>query len=125
MVKAIIYTLTAIALSLGIFIFSEIYVSQQFTDFSAALDTLYEKIDEKTATREDGYAVRAMWNDKKSKLQMFVPHNDISYVDYWLSEACGLIYNGEYALALGKIEVLKEIAKNLPDAYKIKRENIL
>lgn len=124
MVKAISYTLAAIALCIGLFIFSEIYIKTQFNEFAGALDTLYSKIEDKSATREDGNAVRTLWNDKKSKLQIFVPHNDISYVDYWLSEACGLLYNGEYELALGKIEVLKEITKNLPDAYGIRLENI-
>ena len=124
MVKAISYTLAAIALCVGLFIFSEIYIKTQFTEFADALDTLYTKIEDKTATREDGTAVRTLWNDKKSKLQVLLPHNDISYVDYWLSEACGLLYNGEFELALGKIEVLKEISKNLPDSYRISLENI-
>lgn len=124
MVKAIIYTIAAIVLSLGLFIFAEIYLTRQFEEFSSALDTLYEKIDNETATREDGYAVRTLWEDKKSKLHIFIPHNDISYIDYWLSEACGLIYNKEYSLALGKIEVLQEITKNLPDAYRVKIENV-
>ncbi len=124
MVKAIIYTLTAIALCIGIFIFTEYYIGTQLGEFSAALDTLYAKIDNETATREDGIAVRELWADKKSKLHVFLPHNDISYIDYWLSEACGLIYNGEYNLALGKIEVLREISKNLPDSYALHFENI-
>ena len=124
MVKAISYTLAAIALCIGLFIFSEIYIKNQFNEFESALDTLYSKIEDKSATREDGTAVRTLWNDKKSKLQVLLPHNDISYVDYWLSEACGLLYNGEYELALGKIEVLKEITKNLPDAYSLRLENI-
>lgn len=124
MVKAICYTVAAILICIGLFIFAELYVDKQFDEFSAALDSLYTKIENETATREDGYAVRTLWNDKKSKLQVLVPHNDISYVDYWLSEACGLLYNGQYDLALGKIEVLKEISKNLPDAYSIRLENI-
>ncbi len=124
MVKAIIYTLVAALVCIGIFIFTELYLSKQFSDFSAALDTLYEKIDSETATVDDGYAVKELWNDKKSKLHVLVPHNDISYVDYWLNEACGLLINGHYELALGKIEVLKEISKALPDAYKLKLENI-
>lgn len=124
MVKSIIYTLTAILLCIALFIFTEWYVNSQFDDFSAALDTLYTKIEDGDANREDGFAVRSLWNDKKSKLHIFVPHNDISYVDYWLSEACGLIYSQKYDLALAKIEVLKEVAKNMPDAYTLKLENI-
>ena len=124
MVKAICYTLAAIALCAGFFIFTEWYVTKQFNEFSDAVETLYEKTENKTANREDGFAVRTLWNAKKEKLHIFLPHNDISYVDYWLSEACGLIYNMNYELALGKLEVLKEIAKNLPDSYGLSLENI-
>lgn len=124
MVKAIIYTLTAIALCVGLFIFTEWYVGKQFEEFSMAVEVLYDKVEKETANREDGFAVRALWNDRKEKLQIFLPHNDISYIDYWLSEACGLIYNQEYSLALGKLEVLKEITQNLPNSYTLRLENI-
>ncbi len=124
MVKSICYTVAAILVCIGLFIFAEWYLNNQFDEFSAALDSLYTKIEDETATREDGYAVKTLWEDKKSKLHILVPHNDISYIDYWLNEACGLLYNGRYDLALGKIEVLKAISKNLPDAYRVKFENI-
>lgn len=124
MVKSIIYTLAAIALSVGFFMFTERYVNGQFEDFYAAVETLYEKVEDGNANREDAYAVRDMWADKKSRLHVFIPHNDISYVDYWLNEACGFIYTGHYDLALSNLEVLKEIAKNLPSSYSIKLENV-
>ena len=124
MVKSIIYTLTALALCVGVFIGVEIYLHKQFEQFGDALETLYRKIENEEANREDGYAVREMWANKKSKLHIFLPHNAISYVDYWLNEACGLIYEGNYQLALCKIEVLRDVAKNLPDSYSLKLENI-
>lgn len=124
MVKAIIYTLAAITLCAGLFIFTEWYVDKQFKEFSDAVEVLYDKVEKETANREDGFAVRTLWNNRKEKLQIFLPHNDISYIDYWLSEACGLIYNQEYSLALGKLEVLKEIAENLPNSYTLRLENI-
>ena len=124
MVKSVIYTLAAIALSVGLFVFVDIYVNRQFSQFYGALETLYEKTENESATREDGYAVKETWADKKSKLHVFLPHNDISYIDYWLNEACGLIYTENYELALGKLEVLKEIALNLPAAYGVKIENV-
>lgn len=124
MVKSIIYTLVALLLSIGFFIWTDYYITVQFGQFHSALETLYDKIENEEANREDAYAVRDMWADKKEKLHVFIPHNDISYVDYWLSEACALIYKDEYTLALGKLEVLLEITKNLPDAYSIKLENV-
>ena len=124
MVKSITYTAVALALCIGLFIFTQWYLGSQFGEFSDALDALYLKVEDKSATAEDAYAVREIWKDKKSKLHIFIPHNDISYIDYWLSECCGLLYVGNHELALGKVEVLKEIAKNLPDAYTVKIENI-
>ncbi len=124
MVKSICYTVAALAICIGLFLFTEWYVKTQFEEFTAALETLYDKTEEKTANREDGYAVRSLWEDKKSKLHIFVPHNDISYIDYWLNETCGLLYNAEYELALGKIEVLIQISENLPGAYGVRLENI-
>lgn len=124
MVKSVVYTLTAIALCLALFIGVHIYMGKQFSEFHDAVETLYKKVEDKTANREDGFAVRSTWTEKKSHLHIFVPHNDISYVDYWLSEACGLIYCGEFELALGKLEVLLEITKNLPGGYALKLENV-
>lgn len=124
MVKSVIYTLTAIAACVILFVCVDIYLNNQFEEFGDALETLYRKVEDNSATREDGYAVKEMWKNKKSKLHVLIPHNDISYVDYWISEACGLIYNGEYDLALGKIEVLKEIVRNLPGGYAFRFENI-
>ena len=124
MVKSVIYTLVAIALCLALFLGTHFFLKGQFGEFNAALDELYKKTENHQVNREDGYAIKSMWKNKKSKLQVFVPHNDISYIDYWLNEACGLIYTQNYDLALGKIEVLKEITESLPSSYGISLENV-
>lgn len=124
MVRSIIYTLVSILLCIALFIGVDIYLDKQFNEFHDTLETLYKKVEDKSANREDGFAVRSMWADKKTRLHVFIPHNDISYIDYWLSEACGLIYKNEYDLALGKLEVLLEITKNLPSSYTMKLENV-
>ena len=111
-------------LCIALFIGVDIYLHRQFNEFNEAVQVLYRKVEDESATREDGYALKSMWADKKQRLHVFIPHNDISYIDYWLSEACGLIYCEKYDLALGKIEVLKEITKNLPDGYSFKFENV-
>ena len=54
-----------------------------------------------------------------------MPHNDISYIDYWLSEGVSLISTGNYEDALSKIDVLIHISKNLPDGYGFSLENVL
>lgn len=124
MVKSIIYTVVAIILCIALFVSVQIYIGTKFEEFNSALQTLYAKVENHTATREDGNAVKSMWNDKKSKLHIFLPHNDISYIDYWLSEACTLIYCENYDLALGKIAVLIDITDHMPDGYSLKLENV-
>jgi len=124
MVKSIVNTLVAIILCLALFIFVDYYVKKQFKEFENAVHTLYEKVENKTANREDAYAVKSAWQDKKATLHIFIPHNDISYVDYWLNETCGLIYNGLYDLALGKVEVLENVARTLPDTYTLQIGNV-
>ena len=66
MVKSIIYTVAAILACLGLFIGVEIYMNKQFDEFHGALEILYKKVEDKTANREDGYAVKSLWTDKKA-----------------------------------------------------------
>ncbi len=124
MVKSIIYTLTALALCIGLFIFCDMFLHRELDDFYIACDVLYDKLDEGTATSADAEALRDKWDDTRRNLHIFIPHNDVAPVDQALSELCGLIYAEKYDLALGKAEILKTSAKNLPDAYSLKLENI-
>lgn len=124
MVKSICLTLAAIVLCAAFFVFVDIYLGKEFGEFKGAVETLYEKVEDGEANIGDADAVRAMWTGKKSKLQMFIPHNDISYVDYRLNEAFSYIYTKDYPLALANLEIVKKMAQNLPDNYRLKLENI-
>ena len=124
MVKSIIYTVTALALCLGFFFWTQGYLYGQFTEFGEAIETLYDKTEERLSNREDAYAVKSMWSDNKQKLHIFIPHNDISYVDYRLNEALSLIYTDDFSEALSNLEIVRQMAKNLPDNYTLKLENI-
>ncbi len=124
MVKSIIYTLTALALCVGLFIFCDYFLDRQLGEFYTACDALYDKIDEGTVTYSDAEAVKSLWERKRRNLHIFIPHNDVANVDTAMNELCGLVYAGEFDLALGKAEILKTSARNLPDAYSLRLENI-
>ena len=68
--------------------------------------------------------MRSLWADKRSKLHIFIPHNDIAYVDYRLNEAYSYVYTGNYPLALANLEIVRRMTETLPDNYKLKLENI-
>ena len=124
MVRSIIYTIVAIALCAAFFIFTEMVVGEQCAYLYSATEILYEKVEEGDATENDANAVRQLWEDKKSKLHIFIPHNDIAQIDHYLSEASGHIRDGENGLALAKLEVVKHMAQSLPSAYSIRLENV-
>lgn len=124
MVKSVVLTLAAIVASIGFFIFIEWYLDKEFTEFYQAADILYEKTRNQTANREDANAVRMMWSDKRSKLHIFIPHNDISYIDYRLNEAASYIYTQDYHSALANMEIVRQLAKSVPGNYKLRLENI-
>ena len=125
MVKTLASIFISLALLIGVSVFEVIHVENEFKELSAQLRSLYDKTEAETATREDAEAVRITWNDKKETLPIWVPHNDISYIDYWLSEGLSLIYTKNYDEALSKIEVLIDICKKIPAAYGFSIENIL
>ncbi len=125
MVKTIISTvIAAIILAIGI-AFENNFTQTEFKEFSQTLETLYQKVDEKTATEDDAYAVQSNWLSKKKYLHFFIPHTEIKEFDLWLSESVKLIRDEKWEDALSKVEVLKELAEQVPQVFNLSWENIL
>jgi hypothetical protein len=124
MVKTFISMLCVFALLLFGAIFETHTVNTQFEDFHSVLEVLYQKVDDKSASEDDVYAVQQNWLEKKKCLHVFIPHNDIKEVDLWLSEAVTLVRDGEWSDAISKIEVLKELAEQIPKTFVLSFENI-
>ncbi len=101
------------------------FVHKQFNEFHGVLEILYEKVDDETATQDDVYAVQKNWLDKKRYLHAFIPHNEIKEVDLWLSEAVTLVRDKEWNDAISKIEVLIELAEQIPKTFSVTWENVL
>ncbi len=125
MVKTII---TAICVAIILFagcIFEMNFIGRQFDEFYTVASELYDKIDQKTATQDDVYAVQKNWLEKKKYLHAFIPHNEIKEVDLWLAESATLVRDEKWEDALSKIEVLKELAEQIPQTFKVSFANIL
>lgn len=124
MVKNILGIMLSIVLLVGISVYEIFYIEHSFYLFGEELQTLYDKTEQKHATVEDAKAIRSSWDAKKQHMHVWIPHNDISYVDYWLNETIGLIYVKDYEHALPKLEVLLEICDKIPSAYAPSFENV-
>ncbi len=125
MVKTLISMICVFALLTFGAIYETTFVQKQFGEFSDVLTELYQKVDEHTAVEDDVYAVQKNWLDKKRVLHIFIPHNEIKEVDLWLSESVTLVRDKEWQDAISKIEVLKELAEQIPKTFTVAWENIL
>ena len=124
MVKTIVSIAVTLALLSAVTITEALFVQGQFDRFGTAIESLQQKVEERTATEQDGRAVQALWDGEKKKLHVMLPHGDISYVDYWLSEAVGCIATKQYDEAQSKLTVLADICRQLPESYGITFGNI-
>lgn len=124
MVKSLLSILITALLIAGLAVFEGVYVNQKFDEFGEELITLVQKAEEETATIEDARAVQTSWESRKEKLHVWIPHNDISRIDDYMSEAVRFIGEKEYTHALAKLEILTHLTKCLPDTYRAALENI-
>ncbi len=124
MIKSLAAIAAALLLLIGAAVFENIYVTNSFENFHEELRTLYEKTDGGNATGGDAEAVRTAWEARKEKLHVWLPHNDVNRVDDTLSETVRLVAEGDYDLALPKIEILLHLAETLPASYTLSLSNI-
>ena len=125
MVKTLLSIFISLALLVGAAVFENFYVRSQFDKFGDALSSLEDKTREQVATRGDAEVVRELWEEEKKNLHSVIPHNDISYIDYWMGEAVSYIETKNYDDALSKLEVLISICEQIPQTYSVSLENIL
>jgi len=123
-VKNILSIIISGLLIAGIAIYENAFISRGFYIFGEQLEVLYDKTESETALAEDAEAVKMSWEKLKSRMHIWIPHGDISYIDYWLDEAAGLIYVGDYSAALPKISVLLDICADIPSSYSPNTENV-
>lgn len=100
------------------------FTKRQFEELSTVLETLYEKVDNETAVEDDVYAVQSNWVEKKKYLHIFIPHNEIKEIDLWLAESVKLVRDEKWEDALSKIEVLRELAEQIPKTFAVSIENV-
>lgn len=125
MVRTILSTVIVSVILLAGAIYESFFVTRQFDEFHDVLEILYVKVDEEIATQDDVYAVQKNWLDKKRFLHIFIPHNEIKEVDLWLSESATLVRDKEWNDAISKVEVLKELAEQIPRTFLLTWDNVL
>ncbi|MBQ7924066.1 MAG: DUF4363 family protein [Clostridia bacterium] len=125
MIRTIVSLLISLGLLIGISFYESNRVQKTFERFDEVLQVLYDKIEAKEVTYEDGTAVEAFWENQKNTLHIWLPHTAIQEIDYQLYEAVGYLYVRDYDSAMPKIEILIGMCENIPQSYRFSWENIL
>ena len=124
MVKSIISAiLVALILTVGV-IFENNFIKGEFKELSTATNALYDKIDDKSATENDVYALQKVWVDSKEKLHAFISHNEIKEFDLWIAETVKLVSVEMWDEALSKMEVIKELEEQIPKTFEFTFANV-
>ncbi len=124
MVKSLLSILLAGLLLLGAAVFEGVYVKQQFEGFGEEVSALLEKTEEGTASEADAEAVYTAWEERRDKLHIWIPHNDISRIDDYLSESIRCLRDGESELAMAKLEIVLRLTETLPSTYLVSLPNL-
>lgn len=124
MVKSLLSILLAGMLLIGAAVFEGIYVKRQFSAFGEEVATLIQKTEEGVAVEEDGEAVYASWETRRDELHIWIPHNDISRIDDYLSESIRCLRENERELALCKLEIVARLCETLPSTYLVSLPNL-
>ena len=125
MIRAIVSIVITLALLIGVSIYEIYYVQTTFQNFETSLRSLKGKIEREEANHDDGLAVRALWDEKKKIMHVWIPHTALQEIDYQLDEAIGFLYVQKYEDALPKLEVLIGLSENVPKGYTFHIGNIL
>lgn len=99
-------------------------INDTFDTFYTFLEQTEIKIKNGDVTVQDTVALRNFWLNKKRSLHIWIPHADIKEIDLWLGETIAFTENGKLDEAATKIVVLKGLAKQIPETYSIRLENI-
>lgn len=125
MVKSLCSFFCVLAVIFAGAVFENNFIIRQFEEFGAIAEELYIKTENQTAVKDDAIAVQKNWLEKKKYLHNFIPHTEIKEMDLWIAESVSLIGDKKWDDALSKVEVIRELAEQIPKTFEIRIENVL
>ena len=103
----------------------DVTIKKSFGEFSTYAQVLYLKEQDESATVDDALILQKNWLKFKSKLHVYIPHNEIKEMDLWVSECVGYTKAKNFKEAKSKLEVIIELTQQIPKTFKFDIENIL
>jgi hypothetical protein len=114
MKKYIILTVV-LALIISASILEKNYIKTTFKEFDGHLTALAGKAYEKSIDDADVNAVKKWWNQKKPKLDLMVPHINITETDLHIAEMSGNVTTKKYEEAYAQISILRELCARITE----------
>ena len=124
MIKTIISAAVVALILVDTAILDVNFINGEFKDFSDSVAIVYEKVEQQNASEDDIYELQDKWLQSKNKWHAFIPHNEIKEFDLWIAEAIKLVKEEMWEDALSKLEVIKELAEQVPKTFEVSFSNI-
>ena len=124
MVRSLISVLCSLIILFGASAYENYYINKTFSTFTVYLKQTEKKLKKENETAEDTRALQTFWLEKKQKLHVFIPHNEIKEIDLWLAECVAFTEEKNFEEARTKITVLLELADQIPHTFLLRFENI-
>ena len=113
----------ALILTAGV-IFETNFIRNDFKVLTEESTVLYDKIESRSATENDVYALQNKWVVAKEKLHAFISHNEIKEFDLWIAEAVKYVALKKWDEALSKMEVILELEEQVPKSFEFSFANV-
>lgn len=123
--KTLLSLIIAFGILIGGFFYESYFVNKQFNEFSNSVTAMISKTDNLTITKLDATNLVEFWKEKKQRLHVFIPHNEIKEVELWLYEVITYAEEKNYEECKAKLVVVNNMLKSIPNIFMFKLENIL
>lgn len=126
MKKEIIICIVVIMIILGLNILSEKYTNDIMDNVTIHLGMVREAIltEDEEKMKENIKNVLEEWDKNKSRLSVYIEHDELEKVELYMVEVNTDIGTKEYNMALESLESCNFIIEHIKDKYKLSLKNI-
>lgn len=113
--KKYIIVVVVLALIITAGLFEQDYLMSTMTEFETRIETVAVKAKDKIIVQSDADDLIEWWNGKKGRLDLIIPHINITEADMRLGEMKALVEVRKYEEAYAQLNILKSLSVRIKE----------
>lgn len=122
--KNILLIVASLSVILTLGLLEQGWITDTFNELETKTQQMIDECEDHTLTYESMQKTLDWWQEQKSTVHIYLRHDAIANLDYWLSEAQGHIKYGDYNLAAAQLAIALDASKTIPISFRFRMENI-